>query len=237
MNWLFGIDTLLAFAGFFGAFYACYKNGPMSLWIPLAYFSLSGVLQAFSTTIANQCNLPDNQVATLLGYLHFSFQPFFINAVALHFIDKRVAGRLDLYVYTLCFTALTIMLIQVYPFAWGGHCEAGSVMCGEQLCTVQDGWHLSWMLPITQIHEDIPWYFIATFITPLIYGSWRFLLLYTLTCPLLALLVTHNNLNEWPVVSAQLTIPFLLVMTYLGSVQNVMVTKRWVGWRSLEAGY
>lgn len=208
----------------------------MSLWMPLAYFSLVTPLIAFSHTIANQCNLPENQVAALLGYLHFCFQPFFINGAALHFIDKRVASRVDLYVYTLCFTALTIMLIQVYPFAWGGQCEPGSLMCGEKICTVRDGWQLAWALPITQIHENIPWYFISAFLPAFIYGSWRFILLYIVSCPLLAFLIT-SNLSEWPVASATLTIPFLLLVIYLSSVRNLMFIKRWLGWRSLEMGY
>ena len=224
MNWPSTIDILLAATGFIGAFYACYKSGPMSLWAPLIYFSLSGVLQAYSHTIANQCNLPANQVVTLLAYFHMCFQPFFINGAALHFIDKRMSSQIDLPVYTLCFISMTILLIQVYPFAWAGHCEPGSIMCGERLCTMRDHWLLGWMLPITQVQNTTPWYFIAAIVTPFVYGSWRFMLLYLLCCPIPAFLIT-GNMNEGPALSALFAIPFLLIVLNLDRVRTLIFIK------------
>ena len=211
MNWEAVITLVFAIAGLAGAFYGWRRNASMALAFPLAYFALMGLLQSFAQTIADQCTLPANQVATLLAYLHFCFQPFFINAVALHFIDKRVASRIDLPVYTLCFTGMTLMLIQLYPFNWAGRCEPGSVMCGELLCTLRDGWHLALMLPITQYLHQIPFYFLTAILLPILYGSWRFMLAYMLCCPLAAFLIT-NNMNEWPVLAALLAIPFLLVL-------------------------
>lgn len=236
MNWFGEINLLLAFAGFTTASYACYKGGEMSLWMPLAFFSLVAPLQAFAQTVANQCGLPANQLVSLLGYLHFCFQPFFINALALHFIDKRVAARLDIYAYSICFTALTIMLIQIYPFTWAGHCAAGSVMCGEHICTMQDGWHMTWVLPITQFADEVPWYYICAFVMPVLYGSWRFMAFYMISCPMLAYLLT-NNMNEWPMLASSLTVAFLLFIICSHSVRERMTINRWLGWRMLQAGY
>ena len=224
MGWQFGIGSLFAAAGFLGAFYAYYRNAPLSLSAPLAFFSLTGLLQAYSHTIANQCILPENQVAALLAYLHWCFQPFFINAVALHFIDKRAAVKIDLIVYTLCFIAMTMMLVQVYPFVWAGQCGVGNVLCGEQICTIRDGWFIGWMLPITQVQDTIPWYFLAAVVAPLVYGSWRFLLLYIGSCLLPAFLMTQN-MNEWPGVSALLTVLLLLGINYFGAIRKRMVMK------------
>jgi hypothetical protein len=49
----------------------------------LGYFSSMEVLQAFTYSVIDQCALPSNQIATLLGYLHIAFQPFFINMLSM----------------------------------------------------------------------------------------------------------------------------------------------------------
>lgn len=202
----------------------------MSLSGPLVFFSLMGMLQGFSQTIANQCALPANQMATVLAYVHVCFQPFMINAAALHFINRRVSQRIDLYVYMLCFTGMTMMLIQGYPFDWAGRCAPGSLMCGDTVCTLRDSWHLAWMLPITQFGSPVPFYFITAIVLPIVYGSWRFMLMYMLCCPVLAFLITHN-MNEWPAVSAMLTIPFLLLLVAESKLRDKMVIKDWLVWR------
>jgi hypothetical protein len=50
--------------------YAAYKEEPVPLWMALGYFSSMELLQAFTYSVNDQCALPSNQIATLLGYLH-----------------------------------------------------------------------------------------------------------------------------------------------------------------------
>jgi len=115
MCWSGEASTVLASIGMAGTAYAAYKKEPFSLWISLGYFSLMETLQAYTYTVINQCSLPSNQVATLLGYLHIAFQPFFINAVSLYFIPQDVAKRLYKPVYCVCFACTIYLILQLYP--------------------------------------------------------------------------------------------------------------------------
>lgn len=66
------------------------------------------LLQTCTYTVIDECFNPRNQVATLLGYMHIAFQPFFVNAVVMHFIPKNIGQRIAPGVYALCFAAAVI---------------------------------------------------------------------------------------------------------------------------------
>lgn len=209
MCWNGQASTALAAAGIAGAAYAALKREPVALWGCLLYFSSMEVLQAVSYTVLNQCANPLNQVLTLLGYLHITFQPFFINAVALYFVPKDVASRVAPFAYTACFIGAIAMLLQLYPFAWAGACEVGRPLCGKMLCTVSGEWHLAWLVPTngignslaqnTWLGQGFPAYPLTAFILPCLYGSWRFILFSYVAGPFAAHLTT-SNINEWPAV-------------------------------------
>jgi len=78
MCWSGEASATLASIGVLSTAYAIYKKEPPVLWIALGYFSLMELLQAFTYSVINRCDLPSNQIATLFGYLHITFQPFFI---------------------------------------------------------------------------------------------------------------------------------------------------------------
>ena len=59
--------------------------------MPLGYVSVIEALQAYAYVVVNDCELPANQLVTYFSYLHIVFQPFFINALSLHFIPAPVA--------------------------------------------------------------------------------------------------------------------------------------------------
>ncbi len=174
MCWSGEASTAVATAGVLSTLYAAYKKQPAPLWLCLGYFSLMEALQAYTYSVIDQCDNPSNQIATLLGYLHITFQPFFINAVCLHFIDRRIAKKVAPFAYALCFAAAIMMLIKLYPFAWGGECPLTRPMCGRQLlCSFHGSWHIAWSLPINDVGEKFSWYLLAGFIMPVLYGSWR----------------------------------------------------------------
>jgi len=138
MCWNGEVSAVLAAARVASAAYAALKHNPEppALWGCLLYFSSMEVLQVVSYTVVNQCASPLNQILTLFGYLHITFQPFFINAVALYFMPKDLASRIAPFAYTACFIGALCMLIELYPFSWAGVCEPGRPVCRKILCTL-----------------------------------------------------------------------------------------------------
>jgi len=155
MCWSAEASTILAVAGLGVTAHAAYKREPNVLWLALGYFSLMELLQAFTYTVIDDCGNPTNQIATLLGYLHITFQVFFINALSMYFIPTEVRLKIQKYVYFVCFIATISMLLQLYPFEWAGSCAAGRPLCGEQLCSVSGNWHIAWEVPTNGIGNSL----------------------------------------------------------------------------------
>ncbi|WP_270938959.1 DUF5765 domain-containing protein [Falsiroseomonas oryzae] len=174
-----------------------------------AYFTFMEGLQAAGYGWVDQCGSGANQAITVLSYLHITFQPFFINAFAMALLAGGVAWRMRVAAYLACFVSATVMLLQLYPFAWAGPCKAGTSLCGELLCTVSGNWHLAWDIPynglvpaleiLPGLHFSFPTYILAAFGMPLLYGAWRFVVFHALAGPILASLLTSNP-NEMPAI-------------------------------------
>jgi hypothetical protein len=213
--------------------YAIYRKAPAPIWLALGYFTLMEALQAFTYTVIGECSDPTNQVSTLLGYLHITFQPFFINAVSLYFINQQVAKRIAIPVYAICFACAIIMLVKVYPFPWSPMCSGFRPMCGELLCSYHGNWHIAWSLPINTVWDDVSGYLIAGFIVPMLYGSWRWTLLHLLIGPVFARLTT-DNWNEWPAIWCLLSLE-LLILTFNTRLRDKLHVTRWPGWKWLGA--
>lgn len=223
MCWSGEASAVLAAAGIASTIYAAWKKEPIVLWMSLGYFSGMELLQAFTYSVIGQCDNPSNQIATLLGYLHIAFQPFFINAVSLYFIAPAIAKRVAPLAYSVCFFSVIFMLIQLYPFAWAGLCDPARPLCGEQLCSFRGEWHIAWSLPtngignsfvdspIRFLTDGYPTYVLAGFLLPLLYGSWRFTVYHAILGPLLAA-TTTSNVNEWPAVWCLLSIGLLMIV-------------------------
>ena len=77
MCWSFAASIIFAIIGIVVGIYLISKKEYKLLWIPIIYFSLMELLQFLTYFVINLCHLPFNQMLTLLGYLHISFQPFF----------------------------------------------------------------------------------------------------------------------------------------------------------------
>lgn len=243
MCWSGEASTTLATIGVSGALYAAYKKEPVALWGTLLYFASMEALQAYTYTVINQCSLPSNQIATMLGYLHIAFQPFFINAISMHFMPQKVTARVQGWAYAACFASAIFMLVQLYPFNWAGHCEPGRALCAAtQLCSVSGNWHIAWDVPTNGIGNwayahHLTGYFsysLVAFIMPLIYGSWRFTLYHFIMGPFMARVLT-NNMNEAPAVWCLLSIGFLLIVIET-PVRKLLYVKNWPLWRSSGEG-
>ena len=236
MCWNGQASAVLAAAGLSTTAYAAYRKDPAAIWVPLAYFSLMELLQAFTYSVIDECALPSNQIATLLGYLHITFQPFFINMVSMYFIPDQVRVRITPAVYAVCFISTIVMLFQLYPFAWAGHCDPSMPLCGERLCSVHGNWHIAWEVPTNGMgnpfsrspFHGFPTYVIAGFALPVLYGSWRMTLYHFILGPWLAHLTT-NNITEWPAVWCLLSIG-LLTIALKTPVRGILHVRRWLLW-------
>jgi len=208
MCWSGEASAALATVGFSTAAYVARKGESKELWIPLVYFACMELLQAVTYVYINQCDTPQNQVLTLLGYLHIAFQPFFVNMVAMYFIPQRVKTAIAPSVYALCGLGTLAMLLKMYPFAWANVCVKGyEGFCGPTICSLSGDWHIAWQMPLNGLlsrHPDnwFPFdyglhgfsYFAVSFFLPFLYGSWRFVGFHLLIGPLLAdRLTVHPN--------------------------------------------
>lgn len=234
MCWSAEASTTLAAIGIATTAYAAYKKEPTVLWITLGYFSSMELLQAFTYTVIDDCNSPSNQVATLLGYLHIAFQPFFINAISMYFIPEEIRRKITLPVYFLCFVVAIFMILASYPFSWAGSCVEG--LCGERLCSVSGSWHIAWELPLNLIDY---WnfgffqmsgfsYVLVAFLLPILYGSWRFTLYHVLMGPSIAYFLT-DSINEHAAVWCLISIALLLIVVKT-PIRKILFVRKWPLW-------
>lgn len=175
----------------------------------IAWFTLMEALQIGGIATADRCSLPANQVATLLGYLHIAFQPFFVNAFAMALLRGTVRPAARVAVWIACGASATAMLLTLYPMDWAGRCPPGSGLCGAPLCTVSASWHIGWQLPLNDLFDAAgatrwafgghPTYLAAAFLLPLAYGAWRFVLWHWLAGPMLAWSITPD-MREMPAI-------------------------------------
>lgn len=238
MCWSGEASIVLATIGVSTTAYVAAKGEDKALWIPLGYFSLMEVLQAFTYGVIDDCSSPANQIATLLGYLHIAFQPFFINMISLYFIPGEIKQRIQPYVYSACLVFTVVMLIQLYPFDWAGSCDMRRPLCGEMLCSVSGSWHIAWDVPTNGIGNfwvDVPLlgtgflaYGFAGILLPILYGSWRMTAYHYAMGPFLAGLTT-SNVNEWPAIWCLLSIALILVVVKT-PLRKYLYVNSWLLW-------
>ncbi|MFT6985498.1 MAG: hypothetical protein ACJAT7_001308 [Psychromonas sp.] len=205
MCWSGEASATLAVAGVTGAIYFYKKGEPKVLCSALLYFTLIEILQAYTYTVIDQCQNPENIWATTLSYIHVSFQPFFFNAIALHFIPADRREKIQKYVYAICTLATIALLIRVLPLDWEYYCYQMSSyiptsykvpFCGPETCSQTGSWHIEWA-----IRAGYNWYldkayWVSIFILPLLYGSWKVTVYCIITGPMIAIL-TSSSANEF----------------------------------------
>jgi hypothetical protein len=191
--------------------YLAKKGEARELWMPLGYFALMELLQAFTYTRIGQCSLASNKAMTLLGYIHVMFQPFFVNMIAMHFIPESIKRKIAAYVYGLCGAGVALFTLKLLDLPGTGLCHVGAEpFCGAVSCSMNGNWHIAWQLPLNDLLSEAlagEWirglhsytYLGLGFALPVLYGSWRFTLVTFLLGPFIALLST-DNVNEFPAV-------------------------------------
>ena len=129
-----------------------------------------------------------------------------------------------------------MMLAQLLPIDWAGRCRQASPLCGTALCTRAGQWHIAWDIPYNGLlvpfekavglYPGFPTYLIAAFVLPLIYGSWRFVVLHALFGPILASMLTTDP-NEMPAVWCLFSIGIILVGLSPPARRRVAVETWW----------
>ncbi|MCK5831438.1 MAG: hypothetical protein KAH20_14180 [Methylococcales bacterium] len=240
MCWSEEASAGLAAAGFISTAVFYFKGESKVLCGALAYFSLMELLQAYTYSVIDECNNPNNQIATFLGYMHIAFQPFFFNAVSMHFIPKELRQRISTAVYSLCFMTAIIFMMRIYPFEWASLCYEKSYQflfmpeikftmpfCGEKICSTSGDWHIAWQIPASGSFAMANTYMYAAFLLPLLFGSWRVVIYFLISGPLLSYLTT-NNMNEWAAVWCLYSIGliFLIIKT---PIRQYLFVNSWYG--------
>ena len=239
MCWSGEASAVLATVGLATAAYVAIKGESKELWIPLTFFALMELLQAFTYVYIDDCASPTNQILTLFGYLHIAFQPFFINMVAMYFIPESVKLEIRTTVYTLCAVAALAMIVKMMPFVWAGLCVIGTeAVCGTQICSTSGAWHIAWQIPLNDIMSPpVSWlpgfegglhgfaYLWIGFYLPILYGSYRFVAFHFLVGPWISDVLTDDP-NEFAAVWCLFSIA-LCVSIIKSPIRKYLHVTRW----------
>ncbi len=227
MCWNGEVSAALAVAGAVGSVYFYKKGEPKVLCGALLYFTLIEVLQAYTYTVVDQCQNPGNYWATMLSYIHVSFQPFFFNAIAMHFIPDHRRKKIQNYVYAICLLATVAMLIRIMPLEWKFYCYQVTYyvpmlkhilykvpFCGPETCSHSGSWHIEWAIVAGYNWYFDRAYFATVFVLPLLYGSWRATIYGVVMGPAIAIL-TSSSSNEFAAVWCFYSVGIILLLIKL----------------------
>lgn len=214
-----------------------YRRGaPPAIWCTLGFFAVMEGLQVWGYAVLDQCGTAANRNVTILSCLHISVQPFFINAFAMELVPPAVKRRARSWVFAACAVSAAIMLVQLAPIPAVGSCAPGTALCAESWCTVSGDWHIAWnvpynglLLPVERVlglQSGFPSYMIVSFLVPLAYGAWRFVILHALAGPVLAASLTANP-NEMPAIWCLFSIAILLIGLFTTVRRGFTATNWW----------
>lgn len=250
MCWNMAASASLAVAGTAGSIYFWKKGEDKALCVPLFYFAIMEMIQTYTWTVIDQCFDPGNQAATTAAYLHIAFQPFFFNAIAMHFIPHHRRQKIWKGVYFLCLIASLAIVARILPLEWKHYCFEIRYrvpftdnliyripFCGGVACTTTGAWHMEWA-----IKAGFNWYldrayFVSVFLLPLAYGSWK-ATLYAAIGPLITLITTDTS-NEFASVWCFYSVALVLLMIKLPIRKYLYVDSfygtGWFGFRKQQS--
>ena len=233
MCWSAEASFALATVGMTTVAIAARNGEKKELFLPLLWFSLMEVLQGFTYWWIDMCDNPNNQVLTLLGYLHIAFQPFFANMISMYFLPQGVAKKIGPWVYAGCLAGALAMIVDIYPFEWANH-HTAHMLDSVRLCSVSGDWHIAWHVPVF----DTSWarfgfvqepYYLLVFVLPMLYGAWKFTFYHIVTGVIISVLLTRD-FHETAAVWCLLSIGLLTIVAKT-RVRNYMYVKSWYGLR------
>ncbi len=192
--------------------------------LTLAYFSLMELLQAFNYTTLDIPG-PMNAFYAFLGYVHISFQPFFITWFCLSFVPRQrrmywmtfatvISGSVS-------FLFLCGLIINpALPGCLSSHCtpisdiksvmlSSGMASCSStEFVSFKGDWHIAWQWASNNCHFIRNSYFLVAFILPIFSGAYRVMLYSLIFGPVLSMLLTGHP-HEIAAIWCLLSIGFL----------------------------
>jgi len=232
MCWSGEASATLATVGLATTAYFAYKKESPHIWVPLGYFALMELLQAFTYTVIDQCGEPLNRFLTLLGYLHIAFQPFFVNMLSLYFVPSAIRKRVTPFVHICCIIGAIAMSAKLFQHPALGTCNLKvEPVCSSILCSTSGNWHIAWNLPLNNLPMAIIVYLLVCAVLPMLYGSWKIVSWHMIFGPGLAIVMNTQN-NEWPAVWCLLSISLIMVVAKTPLRRRLHVTS-WPLWKLL----
>jgi len=212
MCWSGEASLGVATIGVAGSLWARRKGAPVGRWATLLYFTGMELLQAITYAVIDRCGLPLNLWLTRISYVHISFQPFFINLLALSFIAPEMARRARPFVLLVCAAGSLVMLSKFFVLSPGWACDPATVsVCGADTCSYHGEWHIAWRLYLSALDNNFYVYWLPAFALPLLYGSWRWTLYHALVGPFAAFFLSSNK-DEIVAIWCLTSIGFLLAI-------------------------
>ncbi len=245
MCWSGPASYTIAAVGIVATVKAIRQGDSALLWSPLVYFTAIEMLQGYSYSVEGQCALPQNQVATLLAYVHIAFQPLFTCILALYFIPSDVRRMIMPVVLGIGALTGAYLLIQIYPFEWAGACRPGRLLCSDHLCVKKESWHIGWHLPLNDLGErlpatifgrqydlNFPVYFTVMFILPALFGAWKVAGFQLMVGPTLAW-ATASSPTEMPAIWCLFSLGIVMTIVFT-PLREFLFVKSWPLWDVLR---
>lgn len=220
MCWSEGASVAMVGIGAVATVITARRGEPAAIPMTLGFFTVMEALQVGGYWVLDDCRLASNRTVTVLSYLHIALQPLFINAFAMAIAPAPVSQAMRRLVYALAGLASLMLLLRLVPFGWAGSCQPGDPLCGPAFCTVSGNWHIAWEMPLNDMWRalgmpfadviEFPFYYLAVFAVPLLYGAWRLVLFHAIFGPILASGLTDNP-NEMPAVWCLFSVGLVIV--------------------------
>jgi hypothetical protein len=203
------------------------------LYLTVFYFALMELLQAFTYLYIGQCASHENQILTLLGAYHISFQPIFVVLISLYFVPEGFRQRVQYPAIFFAACCSVVQLVGYYPFQWANH-ATDAMIYGKDLCANHGLWHISWYVPtfdsmssVIGYSPRVSPYMLGTIVIPLLLGSWRFTAV-NYTFGFLIAYLTTSSQNEAAAVWCLLSFAYLMICSET-HIRNLIHVKTWYG--------
>lgn len=188
--------------------------------IGIGYFALMEILQYFQYKVIDQCENPDNQLLTKIGYIHICFQPLFFNLWLFAFVEKPNFT----YLY-MSFIAGLLLASRLFLVKDSELCDGNNEpLCGKKTCSFSGNKHIAWNLRLRSSGKhwftpSIGLHFFMWVAPVLTIFQLKPLMATILTGPYLGVLLTRN-IHEQPAIWCYTAIgQIIFTMIFLSSTK------------------
>lgn len=186
------------------------------------YFSTMEFLQGLQYFVIDDCDNPINKILSFIGFVHISFQPYWINH-ALNTFHNR-PSQVQSFIRTMCFYMGLWFLMRMIPF--GDECHPDNdYFCGDQWCSYSGKEHVAWKFKLYRTSYTLPAFSVHHFIWffPCIVYREYFTWVWMLAFLAISFFVTPNR-DEQPAIWCFIFIPSTLLITSYSLIEHFLYT-------------